>query len=121
MWWLSPRSHKHTDTHAHTHSLAHSLTHSYTLTRSLTHSLTHARALRHPCTGLISLFPRYFCSNLVALALVKIGALANDVSDKEASCYLPKAFEPGGEVDDHLATSFLLGPPLLCFASRPPA
>jgi len=65
----------------------------------------------------ISRQQKYFCSNLVAVALVKIGVLP-DVTLSEASCYLPKAFEPGGEIDDNLQSTYSLGAPLLCYATR---
>lgn len=61
---------------------------------------------------------KYFCSNLVAIAFVRMGVLSG-VTAAQASCYLPKAFEPGGDVDQHLNPSFLLGPPLLCYATTP--
>ena len=69
-----------------------------------------------PVTGVPNL-QKYFCSNLVAIALVKIGALSGTSMD-EAACYLPRAFEPGNDVDQNLSSSFLLGPPLLCYATR---
>lgn len=60
---------------------------------------------------------KYFCSNLVALALVKLGVLAN-VSIDQARCYLPRAFEPGGIVDIHLTDTSKLGPPILCYGTQ---